>query len=166
MQLSVKQKVLISVGIIVTSLSVILVLLAIYFSSDALQKARVSQLQTTLVSKKHEIESYFKDTESLLVSLSNQKGTRDAMSQMFGAFKTYPQEIDFEVDESQKRLLEHMKDEYLSKVDYGIKNAPQKRQLSEYLPRSEFGVLLQMSYIVDNKHPIGQKNKQTITGHL
>lgn len=159
MSLSIKQKVLFSVGAVVIFLCSTLLVSTITLSTKALEEARSSQLQVTLASSKHEIESYFKTIESLLNSLAQQQGTKDAMAQLLGAFRTLPQESPFDVETIMPKIIEHFDKEYLNRVDYAVKGAQQKRATLEYIPKDESGILLQMAYIVDNKNPIGEKNK-------
>jgi methyl-accepting chemotaxis protein len=159
MALSIKQKVLFSVGSIVIVLCSALLVSTIALSTKALEEARTSQLQVSLASSKHEIESYFQTVESLLTSLAQQQGTKDAMAQLLGAFRTLPQESPFEVEAIMPKVVEHFEKEYLNRVDYQLKGVSPRRATVEYIPKNESGVLLQMAYIVDNKNPIGEKNK-------
>ena len=146
-------------GTIVIVLCTALLATTIVLSTKALEETRSSQLQVTLASSKHEIEAYFKTVESLLGSLAQQQGTKDAMAQLLGAFKTLPQESPFDRETSMPKVVEHYEKEYLNRVDYQLKGVQSRRATVDYIPKNESGFLLQMAYIVDNKNPIGEKNK-------
>ena len=56
-------------------------------------------------------------------------------------------------------LLRHYDSEYLTKVNYQMKGAPQRRETKDYLPKSLSGQAAQYLYIIDNVYPVGEKEK-------
>jgi len=53
--------------------------------------------------------------------------------------------------------LQYYETKYLSKVDYSVKDAPSKRSLESYLPKSDAGLIAQYLYLVQNPNTYENK---------
>ena len=155
---SVKNRMMLLVVTSAILAGVIIGFISINRSSEALVKSKLDQLNSVKTAKKDQVEHYFHMIKSLMISLTNQQGTINAMEDFTKAFYELPKEVSVNLKEIKKELMEHYDNFYLNKVNYDVPGVSKRRDTKEYLPLSPEGLIAQKLYILDNHNKIGEKN--------
>jgi len=138
----------ITVGVVTTSLSK---------ASSALVQSNMALLDAVKESKKDHIVDFFKTFELLLTSKSGDMATVETLWSLDESFQELEEIDGLSHEKIESALIKHYENEYLNKVNYKMKDSPQRRSTKEYLPKSKSGQAAQYLYIIDNKNPVGKK---------
>ena len=128
--------------------------LALFSSSTALNKQTYAQLEAVSEIKKSAIERYFDDIKSQLLFLSQSPEVLVAANKFIETFKE--SESSFILNESEKQ---HLSDFYLNSFNpkYIIENEQKKPPTTIFPQLSQKALFWQYQYIADNPHPLGEK---------
>ena len=132
--------------------------ISIFQLHEALVKSKLEQVDSVKYAKKSEVENYFDTIKSLILSVSNQKDTIDAMKHFTKSFYQLPKELSIDIEKLKKELIDYYNNYYLNRVNYDIPRSFPKRETIEYLPKSLAGLIAQKLYILDNPYNIGKRN--------
>ena len=157
--ISVKAKIILLVVLPLFLVCVLLSYVAISQSNKALINDKFAQLTSIQKAKKSEIKNYFKSLEDLLVSLANQRGTKDAFIALKDGFYNLENELEVDIDKVKTALENDFKTNYLNNVKYNVPNSNSRREISEYLPKNKNALIAQYVFITDNHEKLGEKNK-------
>ena len=157
--MSIKTKVLSLVLASLTIVAVVLTLLALNRSSDALLKSNQDKLHSITIAKEGEITAYFSYLEGLLTSLAEQEGTKDALISFREGFYRLESQVNLDITSIKPQMMQSYEKNYLNKVNYQVPNASPKRPTEAYLPKNPNALIAQYIFIVDNPEPLGEKNK-------
>ena len=156
----IKKITLVTIAVIML-LSIVQSVTAIKVSSQSLLETRLEQLTSVMESKAGHIENYFEMTSKLLLSLANHNGTKQAFDDFEDGFYSLANESGIDLEKAKKELENNFEVEYIASVNYDIPHSPQKRDISDYIPRDPNGIIAQYLYIIKNTNPIGEKNGLT-----
>ncbi|WP_041324072.1 hypothetical protein [Hippea maritima] len=156
---SIRAKISLLVTLSLVSVAGIILIFTQVKFSKSLTNSRLDQLSSVVDAKKNEIERYFNDTKSLIISTAADTTTIDSMMLLSNAFHNLPSDLALDIDKAKKALINHYNNYYLNKVNYNIPGVSPRRPTKYYLPKSPEGIIAQYLYIVKNSYPIGQKNK-------
>ena len=140
----------ITVGVVTASLSK---------ASSALVQSNMALLDAVKESKKDHIEDFFKSIQLLLTSKASDIATVESLWALDDSFQELEEVEGLSHSTIEEGLLKHYDAEYLPQVNYKMKDVQAKRETKEYLPKSLSAQAAQYLYIVDNVHPIGEKDK-------
>jgi len=155
---SIKTILPVTIGTVVAAAIALLGYLAIDNSKRSLQARAYDTLTSVRFSKREHIDDYLHSLRSLLNSTAANEGTIEAAEGFISAFSMLKNETPLEMERIERKLLEHYEKEYLSRVDYTLPGAPEKRSPEEYLPTTDEGKIAQYLFIVENEAPVGKKN--------
>ena len=158
---SIKTKIAFLVTISAILIASIVGFISIFQSHKALIKSKLEQLDSVKYTKKSEVENYFDMIKSLLVSISNQEETIEAMIHFTESFNKLSQEVSVDIEKLKQELVNHYNNHYLNKVNYDIPGVSPRKSAIDYLPKSFSGLIAQKLYILDNPYNIGEKNNLT-----
>ena len=127
-------------------------------AKDELLKARMEQMSSIKISKKQHIEDYFEEMKYILTSKALNSETVKLLWDYDEAVENL-EDLEIDMSEVKKALLEYYANSYLPHVNYDLNNAPTKRALEAYLPKSDKGMILQYLYIVKNPFPYNKKEQ-------
>ena len=127
-------------------------------SKDTLLKAQFDKLIAVETSKSEEINNYFDSLGSILTSLANHQGTKEAFVDFSDSFYSLQNELDLNIPTIKKEIKNDFKNNYLSSVNYDIPNVSKMRSIDEYIPSNENALVAQHIFITHNNSPIGEKN--------
>jgi methyl-accepting chemotaxis protein len=127
-------------------------------STTSLVHSEFQKLDAINTSKSIEVENYFGILKSLLVSLSNHKGTIDSFIEFKDGFDNLKNEISLDKNSIIKKLENNFLSNYINKVNYDVPNSAQKRDISKYIPQNINAIIAQYIFIVQNSHKLGEKN--------
>jgi methyl-accepting chemotaxis protein len=134
-------------------------IIAINYSTDSLIQARMDQLNSIAESKKESVTDYVESSKALITSLANDLGTIEMLWALAENFEALEEESGFSQSKIKNALTAHYKKEYLDRIDFSFPGVAPRKNVSEYLPKSDSGKIAQYMYIVENAHPVGEKNK-------
>ena len=132
--MSIKVKVLIAVLSIILSLSLIITLISINKSTDAMLEANFDKLNTVEVAKHSEIKNYLNYLKGLLTSLATQEGTKEAFLAFEDGFYTLQDELNLDINMIKESLKRDMESNYLNSVNYSVPMSEQRKSTQNYLP--------------------------------
>jgi len=107
--------------------------------------------------KAGQIEDYFKQIESQIVTYSKNKTVVEAMSKFKKGFKTLPNQYNSyssKNNKEQKDLENYYKDEFLPRLN---SNSLQTHNEADFKIQNEAGAILQNIFIASNPNPVGEK---------
>ena len=164
--LSIKSKLISLVVISLFILSIIILAFSLYESKKIAEENKLAQLSSITASKKQHISNYFDTISGLLVSVANTTSSSNALYYMGRFFKNLGQynEAQLELDEGldinlvKGELQKHYAKFYVNDINFDLSNVQGKKEISEYLPKSDSGLIAQYIYIEKNKAKIGEKN--------
>jgi len=157
--MTIRIKLLSTVIVVITLMSVIMIYLSISKSSLAIKNSEFNKLSSIEVAKHGEIEHYFDYLGGLLTSLAEQKGTKEAFTALNNGFNHLESELQLNTNALRETLKENFINNYLNKVNYDVSSSSQRKDVSHYIPKNKNGIVAQYIFIVDNKAPVGEKNK-------
>ncbi|MEA2072318.1 MAG: methyl-accepting chemotaxis protein, partial [Campylobacterota bacterium] len=127
-------------------------------AKSELLKTRMEQMSSITISKTQHIEDYFSEMKYILGSKALNSETVKLLWDYDEANEGL-EDLEIDLDEAKNALLSYYENTYLSHVNYNLNNAPSKRALEEYLPKSDKGILLQYLYIAKNPEAYNNKEK-------
>jgi methyl-accepting chemotaxis protein len=127
-------------------------------TSKALEEAQFHKLIAVKSSKKSEIKNYLRSIKSLLTSLANHQGTKDAFSSFEYGFDKLNQELNIGKEELSKSLLKEYEENFISLINFDLENISKKRAPKEYIPTNPNAQTAQYLFITQNPSKIGEKN--------
>lgn len=136
--------------------SIVLGYLAVGKSSEAIEEAASRQLTSLSNIKKVQIESYFNNIKSQVLSLSKSTMVVDAMSQFKVGFDKIGQRNN--LDQMRNSLAEYYNNQFeveYKRLNNGVSANP--RQLLNQIDADS--IALQYHYIQANEYPLGNKHK-------
>ena len=125
-------------------------------AENEILKTRMEQMGSIKISKTQHIEDYFTQMKYILNSQASSSKTVQLLwdlDEFYAAFED--QELDLDV--VRESLLKYNKNDFLPRVNYSVKDAPNKRAPEEYLPKSDKGLVAQYIYIAQNENPVDSK---------
>ena len=125
-------------------------------AENEILKTRMEQMGSIKISKTQHIEDYFAQMKYILSSRAGSSKTVQLLwdlDEFYAGFED--QELDLDI--VRQSLVKYNKDEFLPRVNYSIKDAPNKRAPEEYLPKSDKGLVAQYIYIAQNENPLDSK---------
>ena len=159
--MSIKLK-LIGLAIMAILLSAVFITAVAINSFDvALTKSQEAKLSSMIKDKSEIIHTLFHSYGELVQSLSTSKEVKDSLVDFSEGFYKIKDELDVNKNKLEADLIVHYDSEYLNKVNYKLEGT-QRRLTSQYLPHSLNGKMAQNLFIIENKYPIGEKNKEII----
>ena len=159
--LTIKKKLLGVVIFALLILSITITIIATNKSIDALLESKFSQLSAIQTAKEDELINYFDSLHGLIVSVSENHGTKEAFSAFEDGFYKLSNELDLDSQKVKNSLIEDFDLNYLSAVNYNVPQSEKRKNTTEYLPTDKNALLAQYIFITDNKEKIGEKNNLT-----
>ena len=139
-------------------LGVVLGFAAAINAKDEILQTRIDQMRSIMISKSQHLKDYFRQIQGIMEA----KTTTNRTSRILWALDEGFEELEeLELDESKMKeaLISYYEKEYLSRVDYKIENAPQKKAPSKYLPTTLSGITAQYLFLVQNTKKYNSKHK-------
>jgi len=166
--LSIKAKLTGFTIICLVILSISILLITMYKTTQNVKEDKLAQLNSITVAKKQHISQYFEDITNLLVSTANTASTADALYYFSRFFPQIENENanEINIDEIKEKLIKHYEENYINDINFDLKNIPTKKDVKEYLPKSNDALIAQYIYIVENSAKIGEKNEMTQSSNL
>ena len=156
---SIRFKVITLMAVSLLVMAVSILSFSISRASDSLIKSNMALLDAVKESKKEHITDFFSSIENLLLSRTADSATVQALWSLDEGFEELEEMQDISDKEVTASLLKHYENEYLNRINFGIKGSQSKRSAKEYLPKSATARLAQYLYIVENENKIGEKDK-------
>ncbi|MDF1882701.1 methyl-accepting chemotaxis protein [Sulfurimonas sp. SAG-AH-194-C21] len=125
-------------------------------AKNEILNTRMEQMSSIKMSKIQHIEDYFEEMKYILNSQATNSNTVQLLWNYDEALENL-EELEIDRDEIKNALLAYYKNSYLANNNYDLIGAPSKRELSQYLPKSEKALLLQYLYIIKNPNPYNKK---------
>ena len=156
---SIKFKILslIAVSLILMTISVLSV--SIYRSTDSLVHSNMNLLDAVKESKKDHVHDFFNSLANALLAKSTDSGTVQLLWSLDESFDELEDIEDISESKITSELIKHYESQYLNKINYGIKKANSKRFVKDYIPQNINAKIAQYMYIVKNMNPVGDKEK-------
>ena len=153
---SIKFRITIFFIVIMLILSLAITFSAASSAKDEIINTRMQQMNSIRISKTQHIQDYFSQMKYILTSKALSSKTVQLLWDLDEAYEGF-EELELDLDDVKTELLKYYKDIYLPKVNYDITGVNKKRELVEYLPKTDKGLLAQYNYIVQNPNPIDKK---------
>lgn len=125
-------------------------------AQEEILKTRMEQMSSITISKSQHIQDYFREMKYIISSKASNSGTVQLLWDLDEALEEL-EEIDLDMDLVKNTLIKYYKESYTANVNYDLVNAPKKRNLEEYLPKSNKGLIAQYLYIAKNPNPYNKK---------
>ncbi len=125
-------------------------------AKEEILKTRMEQMSSIKISKIQHIEDYFAEMKYILSSKALNSETVKLLWDFDEAVENL-EDLDIDLDLVKAKLLNYYNNEYLAHVNYNLKGAPAKKDVSFYLPKSDKGLILQYLYIASNSEPYNKK---------
>ena len=145
------------VGLLILGIAISIV--AVNKSSDAILKARMDQLSSISEAKTEGVVEYTKFLSGLIRSVASDINTVETLWYLNDGFDALEDESGVDVDEVKKNLIHHYEKEYLGSVNFDFPGVKPRAKTSEYLPKSNNGIIAQELYIIQNPNKVGEKDK-------
>ena len=126
-------------------------------AKSELLKTRMEQMSSIRISKTQHIEDYFAQMKYILGDKALNSQTVQLLWDYDEALEGL-EDTDIDLEKAKTALLEYYKTQYLPHVNYDLVNAPTKKSLEQYLPKTDKGIILQYLYIV--KNPLAYDKKE------
>ena len=144
------------VGFMILGISLSIV--SITKSSDALLKARTSQLDSIVESKRESLIEFTNFLKGVIVSSASDLATVEMLWYLTDGFESLEDDTGADIEKVESNLLKHYEDRYLNSINFDFPGAATKRETSAYLPQSSNGKIAQELYIIQNPNEIGKKH--------
>jgi len=128
-------------------------------ANEALEKEAFNRLTAVREIKSSQIEDYFSQIRSQVVTFSNSRMIIDAMKQFSQSFHEVENEADFDADSRSrisKALRKTYQEEFIPRLNKNIKS---KANIDDYFPNDQQAQIFQHAYIAENPNPTGSKHK-------
>ena len=146
--------------------SVVLDIIAVETSSEALETQVSNQLIALRESKKTQIEDYFKTIYSQLLNMAGAPAVQYGMREFPPAFRTATlggDDVDIDIEQLRSELSSYYLNDYAN--EYKNQNSGRSVDAKALVNGlSDSAVALQHSYIYNNQHPLGSKNNLVNAG--
>lgn len=139
-------------------LSIILTILAVNKSTNALLESQFNKLSSVETGKHQEISNYLSYLKGLLTSLAENKGTKDAFLAFEDGFYKLQNELDLDINMIKNNLKSDFENNYLNSVNYTVPNSEQRKQTNTYLPQNNNALIAQYIFISNSTAKLGEKN--------
>lgn len=159
--MTIKAKVLSAVTALLLFLSIVITLIAVNKSTDAMLQNNMDKLSTVEAAKEGEIKAYLNYLKGLLTSLAIQKGTQEAFIAFDNGFDSIADSLELSQIDIANLVKTDLESNYLSSVNYEVPNSAQRKSTQSYLPTNINGLIAQYIFIVDNSAKLGEKNNMT-----
>lgn len=150
------------IGLMAVSLLVIavsIVTISLSKASEALVQSNMALLDAVKESKKDHIVDFLTSIKLLILSKASDMATVETIWSLEESFSELESAEGVSLKKVESSLLTHYEKEYLSHVNYKMKNSSQRRATKEYLPKNVSGQVAQFLYIADNPNKLGEKEK-------
>ena len=145
------------VGLFILGVSISIV--AVSQSSEAILKARMDQLSSISEAKKEGLIEYTKFLEGLIRSVASDINTVETLWYLSDGFDALEDESGVDVEEAKAHLVTYYESKYLNKINFDFPGVSQRKQVKEYLPKTNNGIIAQELYVVQNTNNSGEKYK-------
>jgi len=127
-------------------------------TANALGDAATNQLESLSSTKKSQIESYFSQIRNQVTTLADSEMTINAMREFTHNFNLLPEQINVPVEDKIEAVTNYYQSQFLKEY---TKNQPTNPlpALENLVPLEEPALTAQYSYIANNPHPLGSKDK-------
>jgi len=156
--LSIKAKIATVVLLSLLGLSIVLTILSVNKSTDALLNSQFDKLSSVETAKTQEISNYLNYLKGLLTSLAAQRGTQDAFLAFENGFYKLQDELNLDINLIKTKVTSDLENNYLNSVNYIVPNSEQRKPTQEYLPMSTNALVAQYVFITDSTAKLGEKN--------
>lgn len=140
---------------VLVALTVLLVLIIISinnlsnFQKKLLIESKFEQLISTREALKAHIDTYQRQTENTLLSISTSKTTPAAIDELTSSFNN--QTSTFSIQELDETLIEHYEKNYIKHIYTDIPNSAPLKKTADYLPKTTQGKISQHQYMINKK---------------
>ncbi|WP_064436055.1 methyl-accepting chemotaxis protein [Pseudoalteromonas neustonica] len=134
----------------------VVISIALYSSSNALNKQTYAQLEAVSEIKKSAIERHFKDIKAQLLFLSQSPLLHSAAHEFSEAFK-HPLQANNLNKIEEKKLVSYYQNQFSTK--YSAENEGMAAPTQLFTQLSPAARFWQYQYLADNPHPLGEKAK-------
>ena len=148
---------LIAVAIFVVISSILYV--SVSRATDSLVNTNIDLIDAVKESKKEHINDFFLSAKNMLLAKSTDNATTQLLWSLDEGFEGLEDFDKVSLNTIKNKLRKHYENEYINKINYKVKNSNSKRSVEEYLPKSKSALVAQYLYIIDNKHPVGEKDE-------
>jgi len=162
---SIKFKLISLMAISLLVIAVSIVTISLSKASQALVQSNMALLDAVKESKKDHIIDFMASIKLLILSKSGDQATAETIWALEDTFIELEDIEGLSMDKVESSLLSYYENEYLNRVNYQMKDSPQRRSTKEYLPKSKSGKIAQFLYIADNPHKVGEKGKLAINNN-
>jgi len=156
---SIKFKLIALVAVSLLVIAVSIVTISLSKASEALVQSNMALLDAVKESKTDHIVDFLTTIKLLILSKSSDMATAETIWSLEESFEELEDIEGLSLEKVESSLLNHYDNEYLNHVNYQMKDSPQRRATSEYLPKKKSGQVAQYLYIVDNPNKLGEKQK-------
>jgi methyl-accepting chemotaxis protein len=146
---------LIAIAIFVVISSILYI--SVSKASDSLVKSNMDLLDAVKESKKEHIVDFFKSAKNMLLAKTTDNATVQLLWSVDEGFQELESIDDLEPQKVKDELKKYYESNYVSKINFKVKNSVSKRELDEYMPNSTTALIAQYLYIVENENPVGKK---------
>ena len=127
-------------------------------AKEEILQTRMEQMSSITISKIQHLKDYFTQIQGIMEAKTSTNKTSRLLWAFDEGFEEF-EGLDIDIEEAKTALLKYYETQYLAKVDYSIPNSPQKRNLQNYLPKTDAGIIAQYLYIVQNPNNSHSKHK-------
>ena len=156
--ISIKKRLTIFSTILLIGLALSISYLSIEKTKQTVIEYEMKKLSTVEVAKHREIKKYLKSLKNLLVSMSMDISTKNAMESFNYGFSNLSKDIKIDIDNIRENLILDYESNYISNVKYDVPHCKKKRLISEYIPKNINAMIAQYIFISQNPAPTGKKN--------
>jgi methyl-accepting chemotaxis protein len=139
-------------------LSIILTILSVVKSTEALSQSQFDKLSSVQTGKHQEITNYLNYLKGLLTSLAGNKGTQDAFVAFEDGFYKLNDELKLDINMVKSNLKNDFEQNFLNSVNYRVPNSEQKKSTDTYLPNNDNALVAQYVFISESTAKLGEKN--------
>ena len=125
-------------------------------AKEELLKTRMEQMSSIKMSKLQHVEDYFEEMKYILGSKALNSETVQLLWDYDEALENL-EDVEVDLDTAKETLVDYYNNTYIPHVNYNLVDAPLKRAVTEYLPKSDKGVVLQYLYVAKNPEAYNKK---------
>lgn len=132
---------------------------AIKDAEDALTGVNLAQLASVREGVALHIENYMQSQDDLLLAMAADKTVQDALVEFNTAFYKLSEQVPIDENVITNQLITHYQQYFLNQINFDIPGVAPQRAVKSYLPVGLNGRIAQYLFIIDNPHPVGEKDK-------
>ena len=125
-------------------------------AKEEILKTRMEQMSSIKISKIQHVEDYFEEMKYILGSKALNSETVKLLWDYDEALENL-EELEIDLDKARTSLVNYYQGVYTPHVNYNLIDAPVKKSVQDYLPKSDKGVILQYLYIANNPEAYNKK---------